>query len=220
MQMKPIRFTSLLAAAALCAVPAFAQVPAGGGEEAPALPPALPDSGVRGPVLPRIMPSGPKFDSLSPAEREHIRRMAEFRAARDAAEQDIIRLRQKVEDRRSAILAENEEAKTLFEDAQRLFAECASKTNALQAILESDETISALFEEMKPAKTLVESNQRALNAEAVAAMQRRMREQREKAEAEGSIPPPTIDRIPVSGEKSAPLPAPAEKPVLSETETK
>ena len=212
MQMKPIRFTSLLAAAALCAVPAFAQAPAGGGEEAPALPPALPDSGVRGPVLPRIMPSGPKFDSLSPAEREHIRRMAEFRAARDAAEQDIIRLRQKVEDRRSA--------KTLFEDAQRLFAEYASKTNALQAILESDETISALFEEMKPAKTLVESNQRALNAEAVAAMQRRMREQREKAEAEGSIPPPTIDRIPVSGEKSAPLPAPAEKPVLSETETK
>jgi len=138
--------------------------------------------------------------------------MAEIRAARDAAEQDIIRLRQKVEDRRSAILAENEEAKTLFEDAQRLLAEYASKTNALQAILEADETIAGLFEEMKPAKALVESNQRSLNAEVVAAMQRRMREQREEIAARKAA------EAAQKGEEGAD--APAATPVLSETETK
>lgn len=210
--MKPTRFSSLLAAAALCAAPAFAQGPASGAESLPAVPPPPPPGERAAPVLPRLPPAGPRFDSLSPVEREHVRRMAEIRAARDAAEQDIIRLRQKVEDRRSAILAENEEAKTLFEDAQRLFAEYASKTNALQAILEADETIAGLFEEMKPAKALVESNQRSLNAEVVAAMQRRMREQREEIAARKAA------EAAQKGEEGAD--APAATPVLSETETK
>lgn len=207
--MKPIKLKSLLAAAALCAAPAFAQGPAAGGESAPAAP--APEG--RAPVLPRIMPSGPKFDALSPADREHVRRMAEIRAARDAAEQEILRLRQKAEERREAILAENEEAKALFEDAQRLLAEYAAKTNALQAILDKDEALSGLFREMQPAKALVESNQRSLNAEAVAAMQRRMREQREAVAARKAAAE--------AAEKGAEAaPAPVASPALSESETK
>ena len=211
--MKPFKLKSLLAAAALCAAPAFAQGPAAGGESAPAAPDPAPAPEGRAPVLPRIMPSGPKFDALSPADREHVRRMAEIRAARDAAEQEILRLRQKAEERREAILAENEEAKALSEDAQRLLAEYASKTNALQAILDKDEALSGLFREMQPAKALVESNQRSLNAEAAAAMQRRMREQREAVAARKAAAE--------AAEKGAEgAPAPVASPALSESETK
>ena len=209
--MKPFKLKSLLAAAALCAAPVFAQGPAAGGDSAPAAPDPAPAPEGRAPVLPRIMPSGPKFDALSPADREHVRRMAEIRAARDAAEQEILRLRQKAEERREAILAENEEAKALSEDAQRLLAEYAAKTNALQAILDKDEALSGLFREMQPAKALVESNQRSLNAEAVAAMQRRMREQREEIAARKAAE---------TAEEGADAPAPAATSVLSETENK
>ena len=179
--------------AAFAAAPAFAdEAPAGApAPAAPAAVPAAPAS-PKPAVLPRVMPHGPKFESLSPEEKEHVRKMAEFRAARDEAERDVLRLRREIEARRAEILEENEEAKSLFEDAEKLLADYVTKTNALQTILEKDERIAALFEEMEPAKTIVEANQFALNREVAAAMQKRMAKQREAAAAAGTFKPPQI----------------------------
>lgn len=170
---------ALTVAAALCAASAFATAPV--------------ENPQAGPVLPRISPSSSRFASLPPEEREHVRRMAEFRKAYDAAANDIIRIRREIEARREEILAENPEAKALFDETETLFAEYSAKTNALQNIFENDEKIAALFKEMEPAKVIVESNQQALNAEVAAAMRLRMKQQREKAEAAGALPPPRIE---------------------------
>ena len=124
-----------------------------------------------------------RFASLPPHEREHALRMIQYRAARDAAERDIIRIKGAVEARRAAILETNEEAKALFEDAERLFAEYSAKTNALQGIMEGDEKIAALLEDLAPALAIVEAKQSAMNAEVVASMRERMQRQREAAAA-------------------------------------
>lgn len=216
--MKRSNLPILLAAAALCSAPAFAQDPGPGAPVPPdAPPPEAAAPAARGPVLPRVMPSGAKFESLSPAEREHVRRMAEFRAARDAAERDIFRLRQEVEERRASLLEENEEAKTLFDDAKRLFEEYSAKTNALQAILENDETISGLFKEMEPLEAMIKSNQRALNAETVSAMKRRMEEQRKEREARLAEKKAAEEAAKAPEEENeTPVPAPAKAPAATD----
>lgn len=127
-----------------------------------------------------------QFASLSPAERAHALKMVEYRKARDVAEREVLRIKGEIEARRAAILETNEEAKTLFAEAEALFAEYSAKTNALQAILEGDERMSSLFSEIRPAQAIVESRQSAMNAEVVAAMRERMQRQREAAEAEAA----------------------------------
>ena len=127
-----------------------------------------------------------QFASLSPAERAHALKMVEYRKARDVAEREVLRIKGEIEARRAAILETNEEAKTLFAEAEALFAEYSAKTNALQAILEGDERMSSLFSEIRPAQAIVESRQSAMNAEVVAAIRERMQRQREAAEAEAA----------------------------------
>lgn len=178
--------TPLLALLALLASSSFSQV------AAPAPAPAAP---ARPSPRSLSMPSGPKFDALPPDEKEHIRRMAEFKAARDAAEMDLLRLDDEAQARKEAILAENEEAKALRDKAEELLAELAATTNALEEIYRADETLRSIADRIKPAKAIVDANQDNLTKEVVAAMHARMARQRE-AFAKENPPPPVPEETP------------------------
>ncbi len=134
------------------------------------------------------MPSGPRFDSLSPEEKEHIRRMAEFKKARDAAERDLLRLDDEVQARKEAIRGENEEAKALYDRIQELQAEFVAATNALEKIYREDEALKAIVDRIEPARKIVEDSQRSMNKEVVAAMHKRMAAQREAYEKDHPAP--------------------------------
>ena len=162
--------------------------------EKPAAPAAAPARPAPGRVL---LPRGPKWDALPPEEKEHVRRMAEFKAARDAAEQDLIRLDDRAQARREKILAENEEAKTLHDRIAELKEEYAAATNALETIYRTDEELQAIAAEIEPARKIVEANQHSLNQEVVAAMHKRMAKQREALEAEKPAPAP-VEETPES----------------------
>ena len=111
----------LLILFALLAISAPAQDPA----PAPAAAkPALPAPGRV------LLPHGPKWDALPADEKEHIRKMAEFKAARDAAEQELLRLDDEAQARKEAICKENEEAGKLRARISELQAEFAAATNA------------------------------------------------------------------------------------------
>lgn len=165
---------------ALLAAPALAQEPA----PAPAALPARPAPGQL------VLPKGPNWEKLPPEEREHIRRMAEFKAARDAAERDILRLDDEAQARKEEILAENEEAKALHDKMLELQAEYTATTNALETIYRADEKLQSIAERLGPARTIVEANQANLTREVVAAMHKRMAKQREEIEAENPAPAP------------------------------
>ena len=134
------------------------------------------------------MPSGPRFDSLSPEEKEHIRRMAEFKKARDAAERDLLRLDDEVQARKEAIRGENEEAKALYDRIQELQAEFVAATNALEKIYREDEALKAIVDRIEPARKIVEDSQRSMNKEVVSAMHKRMAAQREAYEKDHPAP--------------------------------
>lgn len=183
---------------ALLSAPAFAQdaVPAATPEEVAA--PAPAPAARRAPAPGRVMlPSGPKWDALPPEEREHIRRMAEFKAARDAAEVDLLRLDDEAQARKEAILAENEEAKALHERMLELMAEFDATTNALETIYRADETLQGIEAQIAPARQIVDANQDSLTKEIVAAMRQRMAKQRAAFEAENP-PAPIPEETPES----------------------
>lgn len=178
------RFLTLLA---LLSAPAFAQDAAPAAAPAPSAPAA---SAAR-PVPGRLMlPSGPKWDALPPDEREHVRKMAEFRAARDEAERDLLKFDDEAQARKQEILAENEEAKELFDRIVELQAELTAATNALETIYRADEKLQAIADKIVPARKIVEANQYSLNQEVVQAMRARMAKQREALEAEKPAPEP------------------------------
>ena len=178
------RFLPLLA---LLSAPAFAQDAAPAAAPAPSAPAA---SAAR-PVPGRLMlPSGPKWDALPPDEREHVRKMAEFRAARDEAERDLLKFADEAQARKQEILAENEEAKELFDRIVELQAELTAATNALETIYRADEKLQAIADKIVPARKIVEANQYSLNQEVVQAMRARMAKQREALEAEKPAPEP------------------------------
>lgn len=136
------------------------------------------------------MPGGPRFDALPENEKEHVRRMAGFRAVRDEAAQDLLRLDDEAQARKEEILAENEEAKALHDKMLELLAEFAATTNALEEIYRADEKLRAIDESMKQAKAVVDANQDNLTKEVVASMHTRMARQREALAKE--TPPPEI----------------------------
>ena len=171
---------------ALLSAPAFAQdaAPAAGEVAAPA-------AARRAPAPGRVMlPSGPKWDAMTPEEREHVRRMAEFKAARDAAEVDLLRLDDEAQARKKAICAENGEAKALHDRMLELMAEFDATTNALETIYRSDETLRGIEAQIAPARRIVEANQESLTKEVVAAMHQRMAKQRAALAAENPPPEP------------------------------
>ena len=137
-----------------------------------------------------MLPSGPKWDALPPDEREHVRKMAEFRAARDEAERDLLKFDDEAQARKQEILAENEEAKELFDRIVELQAELTAATNALETIYRADEKLQAIADKIVPARKIVEANQYSLNQEVVQAMRARMAKQREALEAEKPAPEP------------------------------
>lgn len=166
-----------------------------------ALPKANPDA------LARVMPRGPKFDKLPPDEKEHIRKMAEFRIARDEAEKELLELDKAVDVRRAEILAENEDAKALSEKIAALQAEFDEATNALEKIYRADEKLVALAEKIEPARLIVENSQYELNQEVAAAMQKRMAAMRKAyEEANPPPPPPQDEEKPAEDAPSAPPP--------------
>ena len=136
------------------------------------------------------MPSGSRFDSLSPEEKEHIRRMAEFKTARDAAERDLLRLDDEAQARKEAIRGENEEAKALYDRIQELQAELVAATNALETIYRGDEALKAIADQIEPARKIVEASQNSMNKEVVAAMHKRMAAQRAAYEKDHPAPKP------------------------------
>lgn len=168
-----------LAGTVLLTVKAFSQ------EAAPV---AAPVAAPARPSPRTLMPGGPRFDALPPDEKERIRRMAEFKAARDEAEQDLLRLDDEAQARKEAILAENEEAKALHDKMLELQAEFAATTNALEEIYRADEVLQSIADRIKPARALVEANQDNLTKEVVASMRARMARQREELVKE--TPPP------------------------------
>lgn len=185
--------------------PAPAEAPAAPAPEFryPAPPPAkrVPIPKASPEALSRVMPRGPKFDKLPPDEKEHIRRMAEFRIARDDAEKELLELDKAVEARRAAILAENEDAKKLTERIEALRAEYAAATNELAAIFRADEKLAELDSKIQPARLLVENSQYSLNQEVAAAMHKRMAAMR-KAYEEANPPPEPVpeEEKPAEGE--------------------
>lgn len=189
----------------LAALAAFAFVPARADEPqaaAPAQPAPAPEFRYAAPppakrvsipkaspeALSRVLPRGPKFDKLPPDEKEHIRKMAEFRIARDNAEKELVELDKAVEVRRAEILAENEEAKKLSERIEELRSEYAAATNALETIFRADEKLAGIDAKIQPARLLVENSQYELNQEVAAAMHKRMAAMR-KAYEEANPPP-------------------------------
>lgn len=181
----------LLPLFALLAAPAFAQ-DAAPAAEAPAAPAA--PAAAAAPARPApgsiVMPGGPRFDALPENEKEHVRRMAGFRAVRDDAERELLKLDDEAQARKEEILAENEEAKALHDKMLELLAELAATTNALEDIYRADEKLRAIDEGMKQAKAVVDANQDNLTKEVVASMHARMARQREALEKE--TPPPEI----------------------------
>ena len=142
----------------------------------------------------RILPRGPKFDKLPPEEKEHIRKMAEFRIARDEAEKELVELDKAVDARRAEILAENEEAEALSDKIAALREEYAAATNALETLFRADEKLAALAEKVEPARLIVENSQYELNAEVAAAMHKRMAAMRKAYEESKPEPQAVSDR--------------------------
>ena len=163
---------------ALLAIPAFAQDPAPSAAPAPEAAPAA----AAKPALPApgrvLLPNGPKWDALPADEKEHIRKMAEFKAARDAAEQELLRLDDEAQARKEAICKENEEAGKLRDRISELQAEFVAATNALERIYREDEALAKIAGRIEPARKIVEDSQKSLNKEVVAAMHKRMAAQR------------------------------------------
>lgn len=186
------------------ALPAFAQEAASAAEApsaapaapavaaAPAAAPAAPTPASA--ILPRVPARGAAWERLPEDEREHVRRMAEFRALRDAAERELLDIGKKAQARKDAICGENEEAKALRDRIAELQTEYADATNRLEAIYREDEELGKLAERVEPARRIVETNQRALNQEVLEAMKKRMAEQRaayEEAHPAPERPAPT-----------------------------
>lgn len=165
---------------AVLALPAFAQEPAPAAAPAPG--PAPASAPAAKPALPApgrvLLPHGPKWDALPAEEKEHIRKMAEFKAARDEAEQELLRLDDEAQDRKDAICKENEEAGKLRARIAELQEEFAAATNALEKIYREDEALKAIADRIEPARKAVEASQKSLNREVVAAMHKRMAAQR------------------------------------------
>lgn len=195
-----MKHTSILLAAAL-AVLVLSSVPAARADEAPAAPapaatpapaPAAASAAPEAAPLPgrAVRPGGSSFDSLPEAEKEHIRKMAGFRSARDEAERDLLRLRDEAAKRKEAILAENEEAKTLYDRIRELETEFAAATNALETIYREDEALAGMVAKAEELQKAVDAAQTSLNHEVATAMQIRMAAQRAAYEKAHPAPPP------------------------------
>lgn len=175
---------------AVLALPAFAQEPAPAAAPAPG--PAPASAPAARPALPApgrvLLPHGPKWDALPADEKEHIRKMAEFKAARDAAEQDLLRLDDEAQARKEEICKENEEAGKLRARIDELQAEFAAATNALEKIYRADEALAKIAGQIEPARKIVEASQDSLNKEVVAAMHKRMAAQRAAWDKDHPVP--------------------------------
>ncbi len=186
----------LLSLFAVLAGSALAQEPAPAVAQAPALAPAAeksapaPAPAAPSPVvLPRVKTGGPTWESLPPDEREHVRRMKEFRALRDKAERELIELGKRADERKKKILEENEEAKALHDRIEELQTEFASATNALETIYRADEELGRIAERIEPARRIVESNQRFMTQEVVESMKKRLAEQQAVLETNRPVIP-------------------------------
>ncbi len=184
---------------ALLSIPAFAQDPAPSAAPAPEAAPAA----AAKPALPApgrvLLPNGPKWDALPADEKEHIRKMAEFKAARDAAEQELLRLDDEAQARKEAICKENEEAGKLRARISELQAEFAAATNALETIYREDEELRKIADRIEPARKTVEDSQRSLNGEVVSAMHKRMAAQRAAWDKDHPVPATPEERAAAAG---------------------
>ena len=198
---RTILFAPVLAA--VCALPSRAdEKSAPAPAPAPEAASAAPSAEVAPSAAPApgrvLLPKGRKWEAMPPEEREHYRRMAEFKAARDSAERDLLRLDGEAQARKEAILEENEEARKLFDRIQELQAEFTEATNALGRIYREDEALGKIAEQIEPARKIVEANQFALNKEVVDAMHKRMAAQRAayaKEHPEPEVPAPTPESV-------------------------
>jgi hypothetical protein len=177
--------------AAFFALPALAQDVAPAADAGAPAPAPAAEASALAPSRP-VPPTGKKsrFESLSPEEQAHIRRMAGFRKSRDEAERELLRVAEKADKRKEDILAENEEAMALHKRIQELQAEFATATNALETIYRADETLAGLVKEAATLQKAVDSSQASLNQEVSAAMQIRMNAQRAAYEKAHPAPAP------------------------------
>jgi len=155
-----------------------------------------------------------RFEALPEAEKEHIRKMAEFRKKRDAAEREMLSLGEEANKRKEAILAENEEAKNLRDRIEELKAEFAVATNAIETIYREDEKLAAIAAKIGSLQKVVDDSQTSLNHEVSTAMQIRMAAQRaawEKAHP-APKPPEEAAKDAEKADEAASAPAPETAP--------
>lgn len=182
-------------------------LPARADEAAPAPAPA-PAAPAASATLPAPGRPRPGFESLPPAEKEHVRKMAEFRKRRDAAERELIALSAETDKRKEAILAENEEARKLHDRIEELKAEFIAATNSLETIYREDGKLSEIAEKIAPLQKVVEESQASLNHEVATAMQLRLSAQRAAWEKGHPAPKPP-EEAPADGAEKPAEAAPA-----------
>ncbi len=194
---------SLCFAAALAASAVFSSR----AEEAPVAAPAAPEPAEAAPERPQVRPGPlPRGREMPPEMRAYVDRLEAIRLARDEQARAAAQAAKDIEERKTALAAENEDVKAAVDKVAELRDALSAAEKTLSEFYAKDEALAALETKKADAEKARDDKQREMNSAVAAAMDERAARFRTPRPAPGAPGAPAV-------RPSVPAPAPAPAPV-------